>query len=239
MKGVASALIEAFRSLLHPKMLALVLWPMLVSAVLWMVAAFLFWGRWVDALTGLSQSALLEKWLGHDISATASHFLIVVILAVLLISAIYLTALAITAIFAMPVMVSHVAQKHYPDLERKKGGSTIDGIVNTAVAIGVYCAGMALSLPFWLFGPLAIVLPVILMAYLNQRLFRYDALTEHASKEEYAQVVERSRKKFYLLGTLAGLLQFVPVLNVFLPVYMGLAFTHLCLGELKQVRQAP
>jgi len=76
----------------------------------------------------------------------------------------------------------------------------------------------------------------MLMAYLNQRLFRYDALAEHASREEYAQVIERSTLKLYLLGAVVGLLQFVPLLNLFLPVYAGLAFIHLCLAELQQLR---
>ena len=105
------------------------------------------------------------------------------------------------------------------------------------VAIVVYSVGWVLCLPLWFFSPLALVLPIMLMAYLNQRLFRYDALAEHASNSEYELVIKRSIKKLYLLGTIAGLLQFVPLLNLFLPVYVGLAFIHLCLAELKQLRQ--
>jgi len=94
-----------------------------------------------------------------------------------------------------------------------------------------------LSLPLWLFSPFALVLPIILMAYLNQRLFRYDALADHASAEEYEQVIERATPKLYLLGALVGLLQFVPLLNLFAPIYVGLAFIHLCLAELRQLRE--
>ena len=238
MTGVVSALIEAFKSLLHPKMLALVLWPMLVSVALWLVAAVVFWGRWIDALTGLAQSQLLERWLGHGFSATVSHFLMVVILTVLLILATYLTGLVITAVFSMPVIVAHVERKYYPALERKAGATPIGGIANTVFSVAWYAICLIISLPLWFLFPLSVVALAILGAWLNMRLFLYDALGEHASKEEYAQVVSRSGTKLYSLGLAAGLLQFVPVLNLFLPVYMGLAFTHLCLAELQQLRRA-
>jgi len=239
MKSVIHALFAAFKSLWHPKILLLMLWPMLMSAALWMVAAFVFWESWVTGLTSLMQAMAPEKWLGDGFFASASHYLVVFALVVMLLSAIYLSALLITAFFVMPPMVSHVAKRYYPDLERKKGGNTADSVANAVVAMAAYLAGWVLTLPLWLLSPLAAVLPVVLMAYLNQRLFRYDALAEHASKEEYAEVVARSSAKLYLLGAIAGLLQFVPVLNLFTPTLMALAFTHLCLAELKQLRMTP
>ena len=237
MQSVVSALIEALKTLFHPKMLSLVLWPMLVAAVLWVGMALFFWTSWVDGLTAMLQATPLEQWMAQSFLAVVSHYLITVILLLLLLPAIYVTALMIAAVFAMPVMVNHVARKYYPELELKKGGSTAGSIANAAVAIVVYCVGWVLSLPFWLVSPFALVLPIILMAYLNQRLFRYDALAEHASREEYEQVIERSAVKLYLMGAIVGLLQFVPLLNLFSPIYVGLAFIHLCLAELKQLRQ--
>jgi len=237
MNSVISALVEALKTLFHPKMLSLVLWPMLVAVVLWVGAALFFWADWVAGLTGMVQATPLEQWMAQGFFAVASHYLIAIILVLLLLPAIYVTALVITAIFVMPMMVSHVAQKHYPELELKKGGSTDGSFANAAVAIIVYCVGWVLSLPLWLFSPFAMVLPLVLIAYLNQRLFRYDALAEHASREEYNQVIERSSVKLYLLGAAVGLLQFVPLLNLFSPIYVGLAFIHLCLAELKQLRQ--
>ena len=238
MHSIISALVEALKTLLHPKMLSLVLWPMLVATVLWMGAAILFWGNWSGSLTAMLQTTSLEQWMSHGFLAVLSHYLISIILVLLLLPAIYVTALMITAVFAMPVMVNHVAGKYYPELERKQGGSAVGSIANAALAIAVYCAGWVLSLPLWLFSPFALVLPVLLTAWLNQRLFRYDALAEHASRAEYRQLVGRCSVKLYLLGVAVGVLQFVPLLGLLLPVYVGLAFIHLCLAELKQLRQS-
>lgn len=238
MQNVLTALVAAFRTFFHPKMLVLMVWPMLLAIGVWAVAALLWWGSWIEVLTGMVQDTPLEQWIARGALAVVSHYLISIILALLLLPAIYVTALAITAVFAMPAMVGHVAQKYYPELARRQGGSTAGSIANAALAIGVYGAGWVASLPLWLFSPLAWALPIILMAYLNQRLFRYDALAEHASRGEYAQVIKRATPRLYLLGAIAGVLQWVPLLNLFLPVYVGLAFIHLCLAELQQLRHS-
>lgn len=237
MNDVISALIASFKMLFHPKMLAMLLWPMLVAVILWVGAAMFFWGSWVSSLDGLVQETPLEQWAAQGFFAIVSHYLISIILVFMLLPAIHVTALVITAFFAMPMMANHVARKCYPLLESRKGGSIAGSVMNAAVAIAVYCAGWLLSLPLWLFSPLALVLPVILMAYLNQRLFRYDALAEHASKEEYDQIIEQASLKLYLLGAAAGLLQFVPILNLISPIYIGLSFIHLCLAQLQRLRK--
>jgi hypothetical protein len=38
------------------------------------------------------------------------------------------------------------------------------------------------------------------------------------------------------LGILLGMVQFVPLLNFFAPVFTGLAFIHFCLGKLRDRR---
>jgi len=238
MNTVIAALTAAFKSLFHPRMFTLVIWPMLVSVVAWTGAAFVFWSSWKDILNRLFHAVLPEQWLNGAYAEAISGFVMTFIVLLLLLSMVYLTALLITAVFAMPMMVNHVAQKYYPALERKTGGGTTKGaLVNTLVAIALYCIALVISLPLWLIFPLSVVMPVILAAWLNQRLFRYDALAEHAEPAEIAQVARRARSKLYGLGVAAGLLQFVPVLNLLLPVYMGLAFSHLCLGELARLRQ--
>jgi len=234
--SVIAALLAAFKTFFHPRMLALVMWPMLLAIVLWVGAAFIFWGDWMAALSGLLQQTSLEQWIAEGFLALAAHYVIATLLVLLLLPAIYVTALLLTAIFAMPAMVDHVAQKHYPELERKQGGTVAGNVSNAVAAVGIYCLGWIISLPLWLLSPFALVLPIVLMAYLNQRLFRYDALAEHASREEIGQVVERASFRLYLLGVVTGLLQFVPLLNLFLPVYVALAFIHLCLAELSRVR---
>lgn len=237
MKAVFSALASAFNSLLHPRMLALLLLPMLLSLILWAAAAVFFWASWVEQLSSLIRMTPVEQWLATGVFAILSHYLIAFVLIMFLLPAVYVTALVITAIFVMPMMVDHVVHKRYRGLVRKQGGSALGSVWNSLFAIIVYCTGWLLVLPLWLFWPVAIVLPVILFAYLNQRLFCYDALAEHASRAEYLLILNRCRGRLFLLGIVTGLLQYVPLLNLVSPVYIGLAFIHLCLEELKKLRE--
>ena len=237
MKEVIAAGVAAFKSLFHPRMLALVVWPMLVAVLFWFGLAWFFWHSWSADLTGWIASTPAEEWMARGFLAAVSGYLVTMILIMLLIPVIYVTALVITAVFAMPAMVNHVAGKCYPQLERRHGGTAIGSVVNSVVAIVVYCVLWLITMPLWLISPIAIALPVILSAYLNQRLFRYDALAEHASSAEYEQVIERTTGKLYLLGGMMGLLQFVPILNFFTPVYVGLAFIHFCLADLQSLRR--
>jgi hypothetical protein len=96
-----------------------------------------------------------------------------------------------------------------------------------------------LTLPLWLVPPLWPVLPVVLFGYFNQRVFRYDALAEHASALEIAEIVRRHRGELFLLGAALALIGHVPLLGLFMPVYGGLAFIHYGLQRLGELRSEP
>ncbi|MBZ0092755.1 MAG: EI24 domain-containing protein [Sulfuricellaceae bacterium] len=239
MQDILSALFKALKSMLHPKILALVLWPVVLAVILWGGLAFFFWSDWVAGLQSLAAHAPVQDFLSrHDLgwvaraAASVLAFLLLVPIGVA-------TALLIAAVVAMPYMVRFLADRDYPDLEMKRGGTVLGSIWNGIAAVLAFAALWLLTLPFWLFGPFAVAIPILLSAYLNQRLFRYDALADHASREEFRQVLERAGGKMYILGGLLGLIQFVPLLNLFLPIYIGLAYIHFCLAELRKLRGTP
>lgn len=233
--NLISALKLAFLSLLHPRMLALLLLPMGFSLLLWGGLAAWFWGDWTSALGNWLSTSTIGPYIEGItwLAGSAVTFLILLILIPLA----YVTALLIVSVFAMPMMVRHVAQSRFPNLHLEHGGSNLGSAWNSFAALVIYLLLWLITLPLWLLsGPLALVFPVLLNAYLNQRLFRYDALAEHASKEEFTALMERSGKQLYLLGGMLGLLQYVPLLNFLAPVYIGLAFTHFCLDDLEKLR---
>ena len=97
----------------------------------------------------------------------------------------------------------------------------------------------AVSLPLWLVPLLWPVLPIALFGYFNQRVFRYDALAEHATAAEIAEIVHRHRGGLFLLGVALALVGHIPVLGLLMPVYGGLAFIHYGLERLGELRSAP
>jgi CysZ protein len=240
MSSLARSLFFAFTSLLHPQMLWLMVWPMLVSLFVWGVAAFLLWGT-----TAVWMAAHLKRWIESGMfffnfdtggaMLVASH----VIMVLLFVPLVYLTALFILSIFGMQAMVEHVAARRFPQLARRRGGGVAGSVLNGVIAI----AGLALlglvSLPFWLIPPLWPAIPVVIMAWVNQRVLRYDALSEHATPEEMREIFAAKRGKLYLFGAVLALLAFVPLVGFVAPVLFGLAFIHFLLGELEALRQAP
>jgi hypothetical protein len=154
----------------------------------------------------------------------------------LLAPVVIVTALLIATVFAMPVLVRHVAQSDYPNLDRRHGGTVIGSIWNALAAIFLFALLWIVTLPLWLLGPLAALLPLLLSAYLNQRLFRYDALSDHADAAEMKQIFEFARGRLFLLGLITGVMYFIPPFNLVAPVFSALAFIHLCLAELEGLR---
>jgi uncharacterized protein involved in cysteine biosynthesis len=82
-----------------------------------------------------------------------------------------------------------------------------------------------------------VVLPALISALFNQRVFRYDALAEHASAGEYRAILRQAGGRLYALGLALAALYYIPIVNLLVPVLSGLAFTHLCLAELESLRQ--
>jgi hypothetical protein len=95
------------------------------------------------------------------------------------------------------------------------------------------------SLPFWLFPPLWPLIPVVILAWVNQRVLRYDALAEHADAQEMKRIFGGSRGTLLALGAGLAFVSYIPVLGFFAPVVVALAFIHYLLARLKQVREQP
>jgi len=236
MEAVFRALARAVGSLVHPVILLILLVPMGVAAAVWLGVAWAYWDTWTTAIQSLVMDHTGYSWTARWDLTEVAGVVAVIVVVILLTPAIIITALLIAAIFAMPVLVSHVTRRDYPQLERRKGGTLLGSAWNAFVAIGLFMVLWVVTIPLWLLGPVAAVLPLMLSAYLNQRLFRYDALSEHASHEEMQRIFLEARGRLFLLGLITGVLYFIPPFNLIGPVFAALAFVHLCLDELARLR---
>jgi CysZ protein len=235
--SIVGALFYGLANLLHPRMLWLMVWPMLVALALWGALALAFGSRLAAAL-----SALFQRWLEPaagfvrldfgDVTVIAAY----VVLFLLIVPLVYLTALFILGIFGMPKMVDYVAERSFPALERKRGGSVAGSVWNAAAALGGMAALFLVSLPLWLLPPLWPLIPLAIFAWVNQRLLRYDAAAEHAEREEMSRLFRERRGALLLLGLLLALLAYVPFVGFIGPVVFGLAFIRYLLGALQQLR---
>lgn len=110
-------------------------------------------------------------------------------------------------------------------------------MVNGLSALVTYFLVWILMLPVWLFAPFGVALSILLNAWLNQKLFMYDVLAEHASGAELKSLRQAGGWRRLVLSAVLGLLHFIPVINLLAPVYMALAFVHHGLESLDQLRK--
>ena len=240
MDKILAALLKGFASLLHPRMLWLMVWPTVVALAIWVTLAALYWGEalaWVG--TQLHQSALYESAVSIWPLNLVAAWLGWLLLLVLMVPLVLVTAVTIIGVVAMPAMVTHVGEREYPGLARSKGGSIAGSVWNATAALLLFGLFFALSLPLWLIPLLWPVLPIVLFGYFNQRVFRYDALAEHGSAAEITEILRRHRGELFLLGIALALLGHVPLLGLFMPVYGGLVFIHYGLDRLGELRSQP
>jgi hypothetical protein len=240
MNSVAGAFAFAFANLLHPRMLWLMVWPVLVALALWGTVVLVFWTQLVVWLSGIVKqwmqaATFFVAWDAGDAAAFAAKALILV----LFVPLVQLTALLILGVFGMPAMVAHVAGRRFPQLARRQGGSFAGSLWNGAVALFGLAALALLSIPFWVFPPLWPLIPAAILGWVNQRVLRYDALAEHAEAEEMREIFAASRGALYLLGLGLALVAYVPVVGWFAPVLVGLTFIHYLLAQLKLLRERP
>ena len=240
MSEITKALLRGFASLLHPRMLLLLLWPVAIALVFWLGLAFAFWSQaaaWLQLQ--FDQSAAIGWAIAvWPLSLIAAH-LAWILLVLLFIPLVLITAVLIIGVFAMPVMVGVVAERTYPGLVRMQGGTFAGSLWNGVVTLVWLALLILLSLPLWFFPLFWPVLPILLFAYLNQRVFRYDALYEHATGWEMETLIRRHRRELFLLGVVVALFGLIPLLGFLAPVYGGLAFIHYCLARLAQLRDEP
>jgi hypothetical protein len=235
--SVLGSVLYGLVNVMHPRMLWLMVWPMLVALATWGAVAIALWTR-----IALWLAALLKQWLEPamgivrfdfgDATLIAAH----VLLFLLFVPLVYLTALFILGIFGMQKMVDHVASRSFPGLQRRRGGGAAGSVWNGCVALLGMAGLFAVSLPLWLLPPLWPLIPLVILAWGNQRLLRYDALAEHAAAAETARIFRERRGALYLLGLLLAVMAYVPFLGFLGPVVFGLAFIRYLLGSLQELR---
>jgi CysZ protein len=226
---------RALRDLFRPRILAVLLLPMLGAIVLWTALAWSFWDAWMRPVRAFLSSSAVAGWFGSYADWFASGSAALLLFA-LIVGATFVTAVIITELVAMPVIVSTV-EREYPQLAKRGGMNVMGSVTNALVAVGVFALLWILTLPLWLTGFGAVLVPALTSAYLMQRLFRFDALSEHATREEYRAIVRSNGSRLYGLGLALAPIYYVPFVNLVAPVLSGLAYTHFCLAALARRRR--
>ncbi|WP_394808815.1 EI24 domain-containing protein [Nitrosomonas sp.] len=235
MSSIVKATASALRDLMRFNIAWIVIWPILVSTLFWLIISFIFQDSFSELILLVLNEIGVGEWLQNMESGWITSAIQSTVNIILFIPLVIITTLLITAIFIMPALVKLVAKRSFPELKHEYGGTLGGSIINAILASGIFILIWVITMPLWAVGA-GIIVPFIAAAFMNQQLFRYDALSEHASKQEIKTICASNRYSLWGLGLLTGLFQFIPILNLLAPIFTALAFIHFGLEHLKLLR---
>ena len=248
---------------LRPRVIALSVLPVIIMGVLTLGLGYFFWDRALTLVRGNLDSyamvGTVVRWL-EGLGLSGLHLVIApALLLFVAIPAIVIGTLLFVAMFMTPAMVALVAERRFPQLERKNGGSFLASALWSFGSTLLAIVALLVSIPLWLIPPLILILPPLIWGWLTYRVMSYDALADHASPDERRQIFTRYHAPLLLIGVLCGYLGAVPsviwasgaMFVVMAPILLPLAvwlyalvfafsslwFVHYSLAALDQLRK--
>lgn len=238
--SVARSLAKATASQFHPKMLALLIGPFLLSIIVWAVLAWLIWSplnHWLgDMLFSSGFLKTLDQWLISAGFSAPKSWLPPLLTFMLLVPIMFATAVTAIAVFAMPIVIRHLASNDYADIERRGTLSIAGSLWNSLSSLAVFVVGYVVTMPLWLIPPLFIVVPWLWWGWFNSRVLRFDSLQEHATSGEMDSLIAKQKGQYRLLGLAVAALNYIPPLFIVAPVFGALAFAHFSFQAIRDQR---
>lgn len=232
MDKVMLALGRAFANLRHGRVWLYVLTPALFSLLLTVTLAVWALGAIVQYLLGWPPMTWLLAWKLLWLASLLAH--LGGWLAILAVA--YLGAMLLTAVAIMPLMLKFLAETEYRDVAPMGKDSFVAAAANSVLASLLFVAGWLLTLPLWLIPGFSLLLPLLLLAWLNRRVFAHDALAAHATAEEWAALRQRHKGPLFMLGLTLALLAHIPLISLLVPALAALSFVHYGLEALRRAR---
>jgi len=216
MQGLADSFWRAAAYCLHPRVIGLSLLPLLICGVLSFGFMYFFWEGAIASVRATLESWLLIESLLHwldsfGLQAFRSALAAIIVLAGVL-PVVILLSLLLVALCMTPAIVQLVAERRFPLLEKKRGGTLTQSVLASLGATLLALVLIVLSMPLWLIPPLVMVLPPLIWGWLTYRVFGFDVLAEHASAEERRALLKQHRTPMLAMGVVCGYLGAAPSL---------------------------
>ena len=247
---------------LRPRVIALSFLPLLLMVALALGLGYFFWESaldWVRA--SLEASAVVNtawSWLQSIGAGSLKTVLAPLIVIFAVTPIIVVLSLLLVAVLMTPALTLLVAERRFPQLERKRGGSVLLSLAWSLGSTALALLTLVISSPLWLVPPLILVLPPLIWGWLTYRVMAFDVLAEHASAEERRELMRGHRGWLFAMGVFCGFLGaapgllwvsgalFAPAFVILVPlaiwIYMlvfalsSLWFAHYCLAALQALR---
>lgn len=261
-----SLLIDSFwRAMAYcvrPRVLFLSLLPLLIMGAAVLLLGYFYWdaavtavAQWINS-SGLMGSfwRWLSSWGAGNLPAVVAPLIVLAVV----VPVVVVVSLLVVATMMTPALVNLVAKRRFPELERRRGASFLQSMVWSISSMVLGLLALFASMPLWLIPPLVLVLPPLIWGWLTYRVMAFDALAEHADREERVTILKRHRVPLLAIGLISGYLGAAPAIvwasgvvfaaafAVLIPLgiwiytlvfaFSSLWFSHYCLAALQVLR---
>lgn len=232
MGDVMLALARTFASLRQGKVWLYVLTPALFSLLLSIGLAVWVLGAVVQQMMEYPPMTLLVGWglvwLANILAYLGGWMAIFAIA--------YLTASLLAAVVILPLILNHLSASEYRDVAAMGKDSFVAAAMNSLVVSVVFVLAWLATIPLWLIPGFSLLIPLLLMGWLNRRTFAYDALSMHATESEWQAIRRDQKTPLFMLGLTMALLAHIPVIGLLVPALAALSFVHYGLEALRRSR---
>jgi hypothetical protein len=201
---------------LRPRVIALSFLPLVLMVALALGVGYYFWEGALDWVRGVLEASSMVNNVWSWLQSVGAGSLKMVLAPLIVIFAvtplIVVLSLLLVAVLMAPALTSLVAERRFPGLERKRGGSLAFSLLWSLGSTLLALLAMLISSPLWLVPPLILVLPPLIWGWLTYRVMAFDALAEHASAEERREIFRRHRGWLLGIGVFCGYLGAAPSL---------------------------
>ena len=213
---------KSLSDILSPSVLSFILKVGFGSILLWVVVLWFSWDLYSGMITTYIQKIpFVGSWEWFQSSGAVVAALIIGYMLMII------TVSILTSLYSEPLLIK-LAEKHYP-------GKPVVGTPNIATSVYLSIKAGVVFLLLFLFTFPLIFIPIIgqvwmlwLWSLLIKEPNTYDVGSLFISDK---QLLKREKKKAWLTAMVASLFNYIPLLNIFAPLFGQIMFLHYLLGR--------
>ncbi len=217
-----SIIIKSFKDILSKDVISFVLKVGFGSILLWIILLWASWDLYAGLIaTYIQKIPFVGSW---EWFQSSGAFLTALIVGYMLI---IITITIFTSLYSEPLLIK-LAKKHYPNVSVVGSPN-----ITTSVILSIK-AGLIFLILFLFTFPL-IFIPILGQVWM---LWLWSILIKEPTAYDVAPLfiadkkkVKEKTKKSGIIAMIASLFNYVPVLNIFAPVFAQILFLHNILGE--------
>jgi len=135
----------------------------------------------------------------------------------------------LTSLFSEKLLIK-LAKKHYPQVPVVGSVDVTTSILSTFKASGIFLVLFILSLPFLFIPFIGQIIMLYLWSILIKEPTTYDVASLFIAEK---RSIKEKTKRTTILAMIASLFNYIPIVNIFAPVFAQILFLHHILGKEK------